>query len=105
MYNNQQGVGMRTSAMFLALSAAGCFTTTHLSTVGPFVRTVGRDRDGVVIESCKIKRLEQTHHNIINVFLKTTPDTDLEFTQEACQGAFLSLAVDAPSPPPPGVSP
>jgi hypothetical protein len=97
---------MRTSAVVLALSAAGCFTTTYTSTAGPFVRTIGRDREGLIIERCAIKRFEQTRHNAINFFLNLQPDRELEFKPEGCEGAFISLGAAAtPTPPPKEISP
>ncbi|HEX4422945.1 MAG TPA: hypothetical protein VH165_33745 [Kofleriaceae bacterium] len=88
----------------LALSAAGCFTATHLSTVGPYVRTVEPHDGGIVVQSCTIKRFDQTQHSCLNVLFNLTPDHTEEFKQDQCFGSFVSLGPDPVATPPAEIS-
>jgi len=82
---------MHKTLVILALGTSGCFTTTHLSTVGPFVRTIDAHRDGIVVQSCTVKKFEQTHHNILNWFFDLSPTEESELRQDQCFGAFTPL--------------
>jgi hypothetical protein len=86
---------MHKTLVILALGAPGCFTTTHVSTVGPFVRAIDAYRDGIIFQSCTIHRREETEHNpfwILDPDLWFTPArSSVEFTQGQCSGSFTSL--------------
>jgi hypothetical protein len=96
---------MQRAMVILALSAAGCYTATHLSTVGPYVRTIEPHDGGIVVESCTIKRFEQTQHSCVNFLFGLPSDHSEDFKQDQCFGSFVSLGADPAATPPAEISP